>query len=67
MDFDVLMRQLEALLRGVYKKHEDIRFATGNRRLTMFVRERESYLAITWKLDTYTDSLSRPTNWPEDL
>ena len=62
-----MMRQLEVVLRTAFKKHEDVRFVTGDRRLTMFIRERENYLTVTWKLDTYTDSLSRPTNWPEDL
>ena len=62
-----MMRQLEVCLRVAFKKHEDVRFVTGDRRLTMFIKEGENYLTVTWKLDTYTDSLSRPTNWPKDL
>jgi len=67
MDFDIMMRQLECLLRAAYKKHEDIRFVCDNRRLTMYEKGRDNYFTVTWRLDSLTDSISKPANWPEDL
>ena len=67
MDFDVMMRQLEVLLRAAYKKHDDIYFVCGDRRLTMFEKGRDNYLTITWRLDAVTDSISKPANWPKDF
>ena len=64
---DSMMMQLEIFLKMAFKKHGNVRFVTGNRRLTMFAMEGKNYVTVTWKLDTYTDSLSRPTNWPKDL
>ena len=63
---DHMMELLETLLRKAYKGDSNIRFVRGDRRLTAFIKGKDRYLTVTWKLDVLTDSLSRPTNWPKD-
>jgi hypothetical protein len=61
-----MIELLAILINKAYEKDPRIRVIHGDRTLTAFLKT-DRYLTVTWKLDTFTDSMSRPANWPDDL